>query len=200
MSSSGQACSQASDSLLAHRTGATTTAPTLGHSGPSRKRRPVFSSWKPASWIGGAVWCIERIRLNLSVSFASFGNSSLRCSPGTFVWIGWNGPRTSRGASGFGSNVSRWLGPPTMLMKMQLFAVPSGARAFAAAIPGIARPAAPAAAVLRNSRRDGVDMGQPRGWWRAHMVTQVVPDAISRLVSREPQANAYAPRSPAARG
>src|SRR4051812_10478480 len=95
------------------------THPTLGHSGPSRKRRPVFSSWNPHSWTGGAVWCIDRIRLNLSVWFASFGNSSLRCNPDTRVGIGRNGPRTSEGADGFGSNVSRWAGPPTRLMKMQ---------------------------------------------------------------------------------
>ena len=54
------------------------TQPTFGHSGPSRNRLPVFSSWNPVSWIGGASWRIDRIRLNLSVSPASFGNSSLR--------------------------------------------------------------------------------------------------------------------------
>ena len=32
--------------------------------------------------------------------------------PGTAVAIGSNGPRYSTGASGFMSNVSRWLGPP----------------------------------------------------------------------------------------
>ena len=39
---------------------------------------------------------------NLSVSFASFGKSSLRCSPGTFVLIGLNGPRIASGCVGLG--------------------------------------------------------------------------------------------------
>ena len=34
-------------------------------------------------------------------------------TPGTAVWIDVSGPRTSRGASGLGSKVSRWLGPPS---------------------------------------------------------------------------------------
>ena len=38
--------------------------------------------------------------------------------PGTFVAIGLNSPRYSAGASGFGSKVSRWLGPPARLMKI----------------------------------------------------------------------------------
>ena len=42
--------------------------------------------------------------------------------PGVFVWIGWNGPRTSAGTSGFRSNVSRWLGPPSSQSRMHDFA------------------------------------------------------------------------------
>ena len=43
--------------------------------------------------------------------------------PGTDVRIAENGPRTSFGASGFRSNVSRWLGPPSSQMRMQDFAL-----------------------------------------------------------------------------
>ena len=35
------------------------------------------------------------------------------CMPGTLVAMGLKGPRTSAGASGLGSQVSIWLGPPT---------------------------------------------------------------------------------------
>ena len=41
-------------------------------------------------------------------------------TPGTFVWIGWNSPRISAGAWGLGSNVSKWLGPPSSQIRMQL--------------------------------------------------------------------------------
>jgi hypothetical protein len=43
---------------------------------------------------------------------ASFGRCSQTRSPGTLVPIGRNSPRTSAGASGLGSNVSRWLDAP----------------------------------------------------------------------------------------
>ena len=65
-----------------------------------------------------------------------------------------------------GSKVSRCAGPPTMLMKMQLFAVPSGRCVVALPTDGSARLAALAVAAVRNSRRDKLDMGLPRGWWR----------------------------------
>jgi hypothetical protein len=38
--------------------------------------------------------------------------------PGTFVRIGFNGPRYSVGASGFMSYVSSWLGPPHIQNKI----------------------------------------------------------------------------------
>ena len=46
------------------------------------------------------------------------GNSSQMSMPGTAVRIGRNGPRISAGASGFGSNVSNWLGPPHIQKRM----------------------------------------------------------------------------------
>ncbi len=38
--------------------------------------------------------------------------------PGTEVAIGWNSPRIPTGASGFMSNMSRWLGPPNRLIRI----------------------------------------------------------------------------------
>src|SRR5262245_51930090 len=60
----------------------------------------------------------------LSATFAVFGKSSQISIPRTFVRIGWNGPRTSLGASGLRSNVSRWLGPPSSQSRMHDFALP----------------------------------------------------------------------------
>ena len=56
--------------------------------------------------------CIERMTLSLSATFATRGNSSQKCMPGTFVRMGSNSPRISSGASGFGSKVSCCGGPP----------------------------------------------------------------------------------------
>ena len=74
--------------------------------------------------------------------------------PGTFVAIGWNGPRTESVASGFGSHRSRWLGPPQLKIMITDLALPSrrGA-AIARARPAQYATHAPAAA-LRTDRRD----------------------------------------------
>ena len=52
-----------------------------------------------------------RIKVTRSMTLARFGKTSLICKPGTDVAIGLNSPRTSAGASGLGSNVSRCDGP-----------------------------------------------------------------------------------------
>ncbi len=52
------------------------------------------------------------------ITLAVFGRCSHRRKPGTLVAMSLNGPRTSLGASGFGSKVSRWLGPPSSQMRM----------------------------------------------------------------------------------
>ena len=49
---------------------------------------------------------------HLSMIFALLGSRSQIWMPGTFVRIAPNAPRNSAGASGFGSQVSCWLGPP----------------------------------------------------------------------------------------
>src|SRR5262245_21545224 len=43
---------------------------------------------------------------------ASLGSNSVKRTPGMHVPMVENGPRNSTGARGFGSNRSRWLGPP----------------------------------------------------------------------------------------
>src|SRR5262245_35306853 len=47
-----------------------------------------------------------------SLRAASFGNSSVKRTPGRRVGMVAKGPRNSTGAFGLGSNRSRWLGPP----------------------------------------------------------------------------------------
>ena len=44
--------------------------------------------------------------------------------PGTLVWMGLKGPRTSSDASGFGSHKSMWLGAPPLKIMMTDFALP----------------------------------------------------------------------------
>ena len=46
------------------------------------------------------------------------GRSSDTSTPGTFVLIAENSPRTSAGASGLGSHKSMWLGAPPLKIKM----------------------------------------------------------------------------------
>src|SRR5689334_13096328 len=54
----------------------------------------------------------ERITVSLSMIAACRGRCSQKRTPGTLVPIVPNGPRTSAGASGLGSHMSMWLGPP----------------------------------------------------------------------------------------
>src|SRR5262245_54651375 len=49
---------------------------------------------------------------NRSLRAASFGSNSVKRTPGVRVAIVAKGPRYSTGAFGFGSNKSKWLGPP----------------------------------------------------------------------------------------
>ena len=64
------------------------------------------------------------------------------------VAIGWKLPRTSAGASGFRSNVSRWLGAPVRKIRMTDFALPPDT---------VAEPpdAVPPAALARRAKSDG---------------------------------------------
>ena len=76
------------------------------------------------------------------------------------VAIGANVPRISAGASGLGSQVSSWLGPPHWKIRMHDFARPNPGR----------RPRAPALARPRNSsgkRQARASPGPPPGAPRA---------------------------------
>jgi hypothetical protein len=84
------------------------------------------------------------------------GKCSQICTPLTFVLTGLNLPRTSAGASGFMSQVSRWPGEPTRKMVMQflIFADPSAApAAWSRNRFGSASVASPADPAVRKLRR-----------------------------------------------
>src|SRR5262245_4835350 len=76
---------------------------------------PPDSTNEP-EWVSTLV--IERMRAHLSMCCDRRGSSSLMRTPRTLVGMVPYGPRTWIGALGFGSNVSRWLGPPLRKMKM----------------------------------------------------------------------------------
>ena len=58
--------------------------------------------------------------VSLSIIAACFGRYSHSRTPGRAVAIVPNGPRISRGASGLGSHVSMWLGPPVIHNRITL--------------------------------------------------------------------------------
>ena len=72
------------------------------------------------------LWCAERMSVQWCICFANFGMCSPNRTPGTLVGMVPNSPRISGGASGFGSHMSRWLGPPLRKMTMQASAVADG--------------------------------------------------------------------------
>src|SRR5207247_8610454 len=75
---------------------------------------------------------------------------------GLLVWIGLNGPRISRGASGFMSQVSSWLGAPKLKIRMTDFsALPcaTAPSALRAARFESVNPRAPSVPTCRKSRR-----------------------------------------------
>ncbi len=94
--------------------------------------------------------------MSRSINFAVSGKCSQTRTPGSFVAIDPKGPRISEGASGFGSHMSRWLGPPESQIRITLvFRVPSPAEAAVAwrrNSPGTERPARPESPVCRNPR------------------------------------------------
>ena len=100
----------------------------------SRSGWPWFSIGWPVNKRCGAVvwftsvWVIDRIKQTLSSRRAMPGRCSHTRTPGRAVWMVENSPRYSTGASGFGSRVSCWAGPPHKKIKMQAFAFPVGAR------------------------------------------------------------------------
>ena len=108
-------------------------------------------------------------------------------SPGVFVGIVLNSPRISAGASGLGSNVSRWLGPPNWKSMMTLFAVAlRGFVAFSARrIFGSVSPVRPTAPMRNKARRES--------WWVRRKSSQALSTAnlagwVRARSGREPSA------------
>src|SRR5438270_6501211 len=90
--------------------------PIDGYPPPSRPSSVRRASGLPACIVIG-VWLLaeqstERITVSLSMIAACRGRCSENRTPGTLVAIVPNGPRTSEEASGLGSHISMWLGPP----------------------------------------------------------------------------------------
>src|SRR5437762_11749738 len=95
---------------------------------------------------------------HLSMIRALIGKRSQIWMPGTLVLIAPNSPRYSIGASGFGSHVSCWLGPPRIQRMITDFcretAFPEAfARASERRRSGNANPAKPRKPDLRKLRR-----------------------------------------------
>ena len=93
---------------------------------------------------------------------ARSGSCSLILKPGVRVAIVLKPPRISLGASGLGSQVSMWLGPPHWKIRMQDFARPNPepeAESSAIARPrsnaGNPRPSDPSTPARSASRREG---------------------------------------------
>src|SRR5271170_1956308 len=67
---------------------------------------------------------MERMSVALLMAEAIIGMVSLMFVPGILVLIGLNSPRILRGASGLGSQISMWLGPPCRKTMITDFALP----------------------------------------------------------------------------
>ena len=96
--------------------------------------------------------------VSLSISLAVNGRCSHTRTPGSLVGMLSNGPRISLGASGLGSHMSMWLGPPdnqkrmTFLLFLGLPALAASARCFSRV--GSVSPAMPVRPVCKNQRRE----------------------------------------------
>src|SRR5687768_1860641 len=102
----------------------------------------------------------------LSRTLARLGITSLTPTPVSLVLMGLKSPRMLSGASGLGSQMSRWLGPPWRKMKMKFLAEPKPARLAASAGAAPAprasswsrlarlRPSSPAPPTRSSSRRE----------------------------------------------
>ena len=111
-------------------------------------------------------WCMARSRANRSARAGQARAAARRpACPGTAVAIGSNGPRYSSGASGFMSNVSRWLGPPQSQSTITLFACGrESCPAFALMATRSARdsPIAPRPPTWRKALRESPPHVRPR--------------------------------------
>src|SRR2546422_1005 len=102
--------------------------------------------------------------VTLSIWSASMGMVSLTWMPDTLVLIGLNSPRMLEGASGLGSQMSMWLGPPCRNSMITDLAAPkdfafdstlaAAAEAFQDRKSGRFNPNRPAPPTRNSSRRD----------------------------------------------
>ena len=126
---------------------------------------------------------MERTRQYRSASAASRGSNSPIRVPGTEVAIGLYGPRTSSGASGFGSQVSIWLAPPYWHTKMHDFArarAGTGRDGYppAASNSGSDRPSIPSPPTRSNCRRVGLCQNSRQGWSEAPVIRRLPRDSM----------------------
>src|SRR6266851_5870579 len=97
------------------------------------------------------------------MTLATRGKCSFTWMPGAFDEIGWCGPRICSGASGFMSNMSRWLGPPNWKRKMTDLARALGPFLFSSAHNrrGSVNPSKPSPPTLSKCRRENAVARQP---------------------------------------
>jgi len=124
--------------------------------------RPVIRWWV-GERCAGSVCDIERITAYRFARFASSGKCSPICRPGTVVRMGLKDPRISMGASGFGSQVSSWLGPPHMYSRITDFALAGFMPGAAAKRPGSPIPKGARMPAWRIRRRCGRRQGRDTG-------------------------------------
>jgi hypothetical protein len=156
-----------------------TSAPRCGQSlgdGPAASEYGVGARWpvKTRCAVERCVkssWLIDRMIAKRSVRIASLGKCSLIRRPGVRVAIVRKLPRISAGASGLGSQVSSWLGPPHMKISRQDRARPNPAGPAATARLrynwGSPSPAIASVPAHKASRRDGLwsrNSRQPPRW------------------------------------
>src|SRR2546422_4301850 len=69
---------------------------------------------------------MDRIKVYLLADLARKGIVSLNRTPSTLLLMALNSPRMLEGASGLGSQMSRWLGPPWRKQRITDLALPKG--------------------------------------------------------------------------
>ena len=112
------------------------------------------------------LWVSERTKASLSARAARPGRCSLRKTPGAFVAMAAKSPRMPSAASGLGSKVSIWLGPPVRKTRIRERA--RGGRGpgrrrlepFGSSQSASFRPSSAEKPTWRNSRRR-----MPAAWW-----------------------------------
>src|SRR5690242_11942559 len=105
---------------------------------------------------------------------ACSGRCSLTRMPGTLVGMEANGPRTSAGASGLGSHMSIWLGPPDSQKRITDFFCFGDALAAAGSQFGSDIAPRPARPVCKNQRREPTRIDDTEGFMNFSLRVQTV--------------------------